>query len=78
MGSKLRRVTCQGSFFGTSPQEVRKQLDSFQSATSTAANLLILPGYPPFVATLESVSIRCESDGKILPYTMIFVEEESF
>lgn len=77
LGGKCRTVRCQGSFFGGSFQEASAQLEEFsRKAQQDQAGTLFLPGLQPFQAHLQELLFECAGDGKIIPYTLVFVEAQ--
>jgi len=76
LGTECRTVTCRGSFFGASYAEAASQLEGFKSAAGAGqAGLLFIPGLAPIFAHLQSFAVEASGDGRILPYTMVFVED---
>lgn len=73
MGSKARSVTLSGSFWGGSFSEAMSQLIDFR-ARSGGVGMLFLPGLPPFPARLTELAFDAQGDGRIIPYTMRFLE----
>ena len=77
LGNVPRIITCKGAFLGKSFAQSNSQLESFRAAAaSEKAGLLFLPGFEPMLAHLRELVCEASSDGRILPYTMVFVEEE--
>lgn len=77
LGGRCRTVKCQGSFFGDSFGEAVGQLEQFrQKADRAEAGTLFLPGIAPFPAYLQELCYEASGDGKIIPYTMTFIEAE--
>lgn len=77
MGRRCRRVTCRGVFLGTSFEDAMAQLRQFrQTAAGGGAGTLFIPGVEPFPAHLKEFVFEAEGDGRILPYTMVFLEAE--
>lgn len=75
LGGKARVVRCAGSFFGESFGEAAAQLEAFRrGAERDAPGTLFLPGVEPFQAHLRELVFETSGDGRILPYTMLFVE----
>ena len=75
LGNESRIVTCRGSFFGGGYTEAALQLERFRAASSLGqAGLLFIPGLSPMLAHLREFVVEASGDGRILPYTMIFVE----
>lgn len=73
LGKKARVVTCSGSFWGDSFSEAVNQLLDFRQR-SGGVGMLFLPGIPPFPARLSELSFDAQGDGRIIPYTMRFLE----
>jgi len=73
MGKKARIVTCFGSFWGDSYSAAMRELLEFRQK-SAGVGMLYLPGIPPFSARLSELSFDAQGDGRIIPYTMRFVE----
>ena len=75
LGARAKTVRCQGSFFGATFHEAVSQLQEFRERAGTAERgLLLIPGMQPFLAYLRELSFDSTGDGKIIPYTMVFVE----
>lgn len=73
MGKKARVVTLSGSFLGDSFSGAMGQLLDFR-AKSGDVGMLFLPGLPPFPARLTELAFDACGDGRIIPYTMQFLE----
>ncbi len=73
LGLRPRTVVCSGSFFGDSLSEAMGQLIEFRQKSS-GAGMLYLPGLPPFSARLLELAFDAEGDGRIILYTMKFIE----
>lgn len=73
MGERARVAVLSGSFWGESFAEAMRQLNDFR-AKSGEAGMLFLPGFPPFAARLTDFAFDAIGDGRIIPYTMRFVE----
>lgn len=73
MGRKARTVILSGSFWGGSFSEAMSQLLEFR-AKSGDVGMLFLPGLPPFPARLVELAFNASGDGRIIPYTMRFLE----
>lgn len=73
MGKKARVVVLSGSFWGDSFSEAMSQLLDFR-AKSGDVGMLFLPGLPPFPARLTELAFDARGDGRIIPYTMRFLE----
>lgn len=77
LGRRARVVRCSGSFFGASAQLALAQLKKFQSACGDGGSgMLYLPGMEPFMARLQEFAFEAQGDGRIIPYTMIFLESQ--
>lgn len=75
LGQRARRVRCHGSFLGASPEEAFEQAAELRRAAAGGqAGMLFLPGMEPFPARLEEFVAEAGGDGRILPYTLTFVE----
>jgi hypothetical protein len=75
MGEKARIVKCSGSFFGDTYTQAMAQLLEFRAKTAKGeAGMLFLPGIPPFMARLREFVFDAVGDGRIIAYTMEFVE----
>lgn len=75
LGGKARTVRCQGSFFGVTFQEAMSQLQAFRAATADGKRgMLLVPGLAPFMAFLRELTFDAQGDGRIIPFTMVFVE----
>lgn len=75
LGEGARTVRCRGCFFGETLEEAAAQLAAFRrAAEGCGARLLFLPGLESFPAVLESFAYEAAGDGRILPYTMTYVE----
>jgi len=78
LGTESRVVTCKGSFFGASYPEAASQLERFKTAAGAGqAGLLFIPGLAPIFAHLQQLAVEASGDGRILPYTMAFVEDRA-
>lgn len=73
MGKKARVVVLSGSFWGDSFSEAMSQLLDFRSKSGDVG-MLFLPGIPPFPARLTELAFDAHGDGRIIPYTMRFLE----
>jgi hypothetical protein len=73
LGERARVVTCSGSFFGASMGEAMGQLLEFRKR-SAGEGMLYLPGLAPFPARLLELVTDAEGDGRIILYTMKFIE----
>lgn len=79
LGPKCRTVRCTGSFWGTSFESACADLAAFrQTCAQIEAGLLFIPGLAAFPAYLREFRCEASGDGRILPYTMLFVEAEGF
>lgn len=74
LGKNARAVTCSGSFWGYSFSEAMNQLLEFRKR-SDGVGMLYLPGVAPFPARLCELAFDAQGDGRIIPYTMRFLEE---
>ena len=75
LGPRARTVRCQGSFFGDSFTQAAAQLRAFRrKAGDGERGMLLVPGMAPFLAHLKELAFDATGDGKIIPYTMVFVE----
>lgn len=75
LGGNARVVRCTGSFFGECYAEAAAQLEQFRrKAERDEAGTLFLPGVEPFQAHLRELVFEATGDGRIIPYTMVFVE----
>lgn len=75
LGARARVVTCTGSFFGDSFADAMRQLEQFQrKASGGGTGILFVPGIAPFFARLTDFTFNAEDDGRIIPYTMHFIE----
>ena len=78
LGAIPRIITCKGAFLGRSFTEAAAQLQNFRTvAAGHQTGLLFIPGLEPVPAYLRELVCEASSDGRILPYTMVFVEGES-
>lgn len=78
LGGGGRVVRCAGSFWGGSFEEAVRQVTLFRrSAGERACGMLLIPGMEPFWAHLKELVFEASGDGRIIPYTMLFVEEEA-
>jgi hypothetical protein len=73
LGQQARAVTCSGSFFGAGLGEAMGQLIEFRQK-AVGEGMLYLPGLPPFPARLVALAFDAEGDGRIILYTMKFIE----
>ncbi len=76
LGTRPRTVVCSGSFFGESLGEAMGQLIEFRQ-NSFGPGMLYLPGVPPFPARLLELDFDAEGDGRIILYTIKFIETAS-
>lgn len=75
-GKQIRKITCNGSFFGNSSSTPSSNMQELLSmADNESAGMLYLPGLKPTFAFLKEASFFCIEDGRILPYTLVFYEE---
>lgn len=79
LGKKARVVTCSGSFWGASFSETMRELSRFReesggSLSGGNVGMLYIPGMPPFTARLTELAFDAQGDGRIIPYTMKFIE----
>lgn len=74
LGSDQRKITCKGCFVAKSYGEASSQVENFRRESSKS-RLLFVPGMAPFMARLHSFVLEASGDGRILPYTIVFVEE---
>ena len=78
LGGRARTVRCQGSFWGNTFGEAVAQLEEFRrKAEREPAGALFIPGVAPFQAHLRELVFEAAGDGRIIPYTMVFVEAEA-
>lgn len=78
LGASVRAVRCNGSFFGDSFEQAAAQLREFRSkAEREEPGTLFLPGSEPFAAHLRELTYEATGDGRIIPYSMLFVEAEA-
>lgn len=78
LGRRARRVTCSGSFFSATFRQTLAQLESLrQKAAGDQPGLLFLPGMEPFPAYLEQFVFDAKGDGKVISYTIVFVEAQA-
>ena len=76
LGPKPRKVVCSGSFAGLTPREALEQAAEFRRKTADEqSGILFLPGMEPFPAQLREFILEAEGDGRVLPYTLTFVEQ---
>lgn len=73
MGKKARVVTCTGSFWGESFSDAMRELLKFREQ-GDGVGMLYLPGMPPFAARLVELAFDAQGDGRIIPYSMRFIE----
>lgn len=79
LGGKANVVQCSGSFFGNSYAQALAELEAFRkSADANTPGSLFLPGMHPFFAYLREFVYEASGDGRIIPYTMTFVEAEEY
>ena len=75
LGTAPATITCKGSFFGASFAEAAAELENFRAeAAGKQAGLLFVPGLEPMQVYLREIVCEASADGRILPYTMVFVE----
>jgi len=75
LGRRARSIRFEGSFFGASYTRAMADLLRFRrSSADGEAGTLFLPGIPPLTARLRNFDFQASSDGRIIPYTMEFVE----
>lgn len=71
LGGGCRVVRCAGSF-----EEAVRQVEAFRRSTGeAAAGMLLIPGMQPFWAHIKELVFEASGDGRVIPYTMLFVEE---
>ncbi len=76
MGKKARVVVCSGSFFGDNFSAAMSQLLDFREKSGDVG-MLYVPGVAPFAARLVELAFDARGDGRIIPYTMRFLEATS-
>lgn len=74
LGQNARAVTCAGCFFGDNFSEALAQLLEFRQKSDGETGMLYLPGLPPFPAKLVELAFEATGDGRVIPYTMRFLE----
>lgn len=85
LGKKARIVTCSGSFWGDSFSDAMRELLRFREQSEGnpcggsnpsvgGVGMLYIPGMPPFPARLAELAFDAQGDGRIIPYTMKFIE----
>jgi len=75
LGDGARQVICAGSFVCASALQAQELLARFKEKTSgVSPGALILPGFEPMLAVLAESSFEARGEGRVLPYTMRFVE----
>ena len=78
LGTLAREVVCSGCFWGDSIIDAMSQLISFRKAAADSkAAILFLPGLAPMRASLKELAFDCRGDGRLIAYTMRFVEDVS-
>jgi len=76
LGQTPRKIVCGGSFTGITPREALEQAVEFRRKTlSQRPGMLFLPGMEPFMAQLREFILDAEGDGRVLPYSITFVEQ---
>lgn len=76
LGERASEVTCSGSFFGGDLPDAMGQLLAFRkTAADSPSATLFVPGLPPMRAVLRELAFDCRGDGRLIPYTMRFVED---
>lgn len=73
LGKKARVVTCTGSFWGESFSDAMRELLKFREQGG-GVGMLYLPGMAPFPARLAEIAYDAQGDGRIIPYSMRFIE----
>ena len=79
MGRKTRKIKCYGVFTGKKLADTLSQIDIFTKRHTTGtAKMLFVPGIEPFYAVVKEFAVDMQGDGRLIPYTILFVEENSF
>lgn len=79
LGAMADRVICQGVFWSESAQQTSQQIDTFLAvAGNKERGLLFLPFGPPQMAFLEQLVVDGQGDGRIVPYTLVFVAADAY
>lgn len=77
LGKQARTVKCCGCFLGDTPEEAFALAAEFRQKTSASqAGMLFVPGLSPFPARLREFVLDAQGDGRALPYTITFLEQE--
>ncbi|MCL2056717.1 MAG: hypothetical protein FWH02_05815 [Oscillospiraceae bacterium] len=75
LGKVPRQVVCSGSFSGANAADALEQAAGFRRSTAhEQSGVLFLPGMEPFTAQLREFVMEAEGDGRVIPYTITFVE----
>lgn len=75
LGVGARTVHCSGSFFGASAEEAAARLEEFLTQAGPGREgMLFLPGWMRFRACLRDCVYKAAGDGKVIPYSLVFVE----
>lgn len=76
LAKKLRLITCKGCFFADTAEKANLQLEGLLKAGEDKnGGLLFIPGQLPFKAHLKECAVSWAKDGRVIPYTILFVEE---
>jgi len=75
LGDRAREVRLAGTFWGNTYTQALSQILDFQRSTAGGvAGMLFLPGITPFMARLRNFAFAADGDGRLIAYTMEFVE----
>ena len=70
-----RQIRCTGDFVCASAAESAALIAEFESkAVQVTPGVLVLPGMEPMTCLLAEHSFQARGDGRVIPYTMRFVE----
>lgn len=75
LGKKARTIVCKGSFVGATAALAMEQAAEFRRKTANEqTGMLFLPGMEPMAAQLREIVLEAAGDGRVLPYTITFLE----
>lgn len=74
LGKGVRKAVCKGVFWGATAKGAKDELDRFLNSAKEE-NLLFLPEEEPFFAVVNSWGAGCSGDGRVIPYTIVFLEK---
>lgn len=76
MGQKPREIKCEGCFTGNDMSEALAEAYEFRRKCGEKPGVLRIPGIEPMNARLREFALALSGDGRIIPYTLLFLEED--